>query len=177
MKVIRIGNDIKVMWSIYTEDGSPFSIAGLKLNLYLKTIFGKKEIKDYEVSGNRVIWVFYGKDQSVTGKYSLELVVNDGEEGMITVDTAPFVKLVASCCHSEGEDEDNIQTETVELRSDIDYLSGGGGGSVVVDSFLSETSINPVQNRVITGALNAMAEDSIPLQHQFSDEFNNDFSI
>lgn len=32
--------------------------------------------------------------------------------------------------------------------------SSGGGGTVVVDDFLSDTSTNPVQNRVITGALN-----------------------
>ena len=32
---------------------------------------------------------------------------------------------------------------------------GGGGGSVIVDSSLSTTSVNPVQNRVITAALNS----------------------
>ena len=32
--------------------------------------------------------------------------------------------------------------------------SGGGGGSVTVDASLSSTSTNPVQNKVITSALN-----------------------
>ena len=32
---------------------------------------------------------------------------------------------------------------------------GGGGGSVIVDSSLSTTSVNPVQNKVITAALNS----------------------
>lgn len=38
--------------------------------------------------------------------------------------------------------------------------SGGGGGSVTVDSALSTTSQNPVQNRVITNALNEKVDSS-----------------
>ena len=36
----------------------------------------------------------------------------------------------------------------------VKYKSGGGGSSVTVDSALSSTSENPVQNKVITSALN-----------------------
>ena len=39
-------------------------------------------------------------------------------------------------------------------------LGSGGGGSITVDSQLSTTSTNPVQNRVITGALNNKADIS-----------------
>lgn len=39
-------------------------------------------------------------------------------------------------------------------------LGSGGGGSITVDSQLSATSTNPVQNRVITGALNNKADIS-----------------
>lgn len=38
--------------------------------------------------------------------------------------------------------------------------SGGGGGSVTVDSTLSTSSTNPVQNKVITSALNDKADSS-----------------
>ena len=37
--------------------------------------------------------------------------------------------------------------------------SGGGGGSITVDSELSETSINPLQNRVTTAAINEIKSD------------------
>lgn len=37
---------------------------------------------------------------------------------------------------------------------------GGGGGDITVDSQLSTTSKNPVQNKVITNALNGKADDS-----------------
>jgi hypothetical protein len=46
------------------------------------------------------------------------------------------------------------------------------GANISVDSFLSETSINPVQNRVITGALNAKA-DKAP--SDMNNDFSNDF--
>ena len=38
------------------------------------------------------------------------------------------------------------------------FVSGGGGGSITVDSDLSMTSTNPVQNRIITGALGGKQE-------------------
>lgn len=42
--------------------------------------------------------------------------------------------------------------------------SGGGGGSVTVDSELSSTSRNPVQNRVIFTALEGKAGNSVATQ-------------
>lgn len=42
--------------------------------------------------------------------------------------------------------------------------SGGGGGSVTVDSQLSPTSRNPVQNRVIFNALEGKAGNSVATQ-------------
>ena len=41
------------------------------------------------------------------------------------------------------------------VNVNIPVGGGGGGGSVIVDSSLSTTSVNPVQNRVITAALNS----------------------
>ena len=42
----------------------------------------------------------------------------------------------------------------------IKALGGGGsGGSVTVDSELSDTSTNPVQNRVVKSALDAFSEE------------------
>ena len=37
--------------------------------------------------------------------------------------------------------------------------SGGSGGSITVDSELSDTSTNPVQNRVVKSALDALSEE------------------
>lgn len=47
---------------------------------------------------------------------------------------------------------------TVTIVSGVD-ISGGGGSSITVDSEFSATSINPVQNKVITGTLVNITEE------------------
>lgn len=58
-------------------------------------------------------------------------------------------------------DEDG---EPVNLITVIQNGGGGGGGSVTVDSELSSTSRNPVQNRVIFSALAEKAGTSVATQ-------------
>jgi hypothetical protein len=130
MKNIRIGNDIVVTWSIL-RDGAPFSLEGKVVTIYLKTPFGKDKAERFSISNNQVIWTFLGKNQKSIGKYSLELIVNEGAEGMITTDYCNFVNLVSCSCKEGGEDEGSVQTESIALTSNI-LLAGsgeGGGGS------------------------------------------------
>lgn len=56
----------------------------------------------------------------------------------------------------ETTDKSNLVAAINEAASS----GGGGGGSVTVDSALSTTSTNPVQNKVITSALNNKADSS-----------------
>ena len=132
MKSIRIGNDIAVTWSLYKE-GQPYSLEGMAVRLYLNHALGRSEIGSFKVSGNVVAWTFEGKDQKHTGRYSLELVVNEGESGMMSVDKIDFVRLtpVTPCC--EGEDDENVVTEYVDLTSSVEFApvvinEGGGAG-------------------------------------------------
>lgn len=130
MKNIRIGNDIVVAWSIL-RDGAPFSLEGKDVTIYLKSPFKKEKVEDFSITGNRVSWTFFGKDQKALGKYALELVVNEDAEGMITTDFCGFVNLVSCSCKEGGEDDGNVATESIALTSNI-YLAGsgeGGGGS------------------------------------------------
>ena len=127
MKDIRQGNDIRISWSIFKKGGQIFSLEGKNISLYLKSVFGRKELNDFVVTGNIIQWTFYGKDQKSTGKYSLELVVNEGEKGMITTDKCDFVNLVSCSCKLQGgEDAPNVETESIELTSTLEYVSGGG---------------------------------------------------
>lgn len=153
----RIGNDIKVAWSITKKDGQAFSLEGLNVSLYLKSMFGRTALNDFSITGNIILWTFYGKDQSAPGKYSLEVVVNEGAKGMITTDACDFVNLVSCSCQlNGGKDEDGVETESIELESKVDVASGEVV-TIVVDEVLSETSVNPVQNKVITAELNKKA--------------------
>ena len=81
------------------------------------------------MKGNQIHWTFYGKDQKTTGRYSLILVGNENEKGMITTDTCDFVNVVScSCKVKNSEDSTNVETETIELTSNLDYVAGTGGG-------------------------------------------------
>lgn len=119
MKDIRIGNDITIQWSLFNGDAQ-FPIEGLDLHVYLKDKYGRKEIEDFQVSGNQITWTFYGKDQRRIGVYSMEVVINEGEEGMITTDACQFVNLVPCSCSVKGSDPSGVQTETIEITSVIE---------------------------------------------------------
>lgn len=54
-----------------------------------------------------------------------------------------------------------VLTKASDADGDAVWASGGGGGTpVIVDAALSTTSTNPVQNRVITNALNGKASQA-----------------
>lgn len=152
MKDKRIGNDISVVWTLM-RDGAPFNISGLPVTLYLMNMYGKTEIEDFTVSKNQVKWTFYGKDQKHTGNYSLVLVVNEDKEGMLTTDACDFVNLVScSCKIVNGNDECGVQTETIEIESEVEL----GGPNVSLE------------------ALNEILSACCSLD--FNEDFSNDFT-
>lgn len=147
MKNIRIGNDIIVAWSILRE-GEPFSLEGLDISLYLKNDYGSKKQDSFSVHDNVLYWTFYGKDQRRTGKYSLEIIINEDRISMVTTDVCNFVNLVPCDCLVGGSDDKNVHTETIDITSHLDMVN------VTVDDELSETSENAIANKVVTIALN-----------------------
>lgn len=133
MKRIRIGNDINVVWSLMRDD-APFLLNAEKISLYLMAPYGRVELTDYSVEGNSVTWLFQGRHQKAIGKYTLVLVVNKGEEGMITTDACDFVELVSCSCKADGADACGVETEYVNLVSKVDVGGGSGGGSSYDDT-------------------------------------------
>ena len=124
MKDTRIKNDIKVMWHILNE-GAPYDIEGKDVSLYLITPFGKVKIDDFTIDKNVIHWTFFGKDQKTVGIYGLEMSINEDREGMVTTDKCKFVRLVAHSCMVGGADEGNVETETIELTSNLELGNGG----------------------------------------------------
>lgn len=168
MKDVRIGNDISVIWSLYS-DQKPFLLDGLKISVYLKGMYGKTKIEDYTIKDNKIHWTFFGKDQKHTGKYSLTLVVNEGAEGMVTTDVCDLVRLVSCTCQADGTDEDGVQTETIAVNSEVELLSGGVGR---IDTALDPMSENAVSNAVITAEFGKVNEAMSELKTQI--EINGD---
>lgn len=165
MEKIRKGNDIEVLWAIYAGEGineAPYDLTGKNLTLYVRNQFGRKEIYDFEVSKHVLRWMFWGKDQSQLGTYSLELVENEGREGMHTVDECDAFQLVSHSCETGGDSEGRVECIHLQFRANmgISIPANGGGDtpSIEVDNVLSETSENPVQNKVVTSAINGLKE-------------------
>lgn len=161
MRTVRIGNTIDVLWGIFIGDGineHPYDLTGRDLTMYLKDSFGKKvRIGDFEINGHIIKWRYEGKDQCKPGKYSFVLVENEAQDSMYTVDECNAFQLVSSSSQigCNCDDNDNVKIITLEFRSKMAFgsITTGGGGSVEVDDFLSTTSENPVQNKVITKAI------------------------
>lgn len=101
------------------------------------------------------------------------LVKNDG-----SVDTTQYLSSLPSHNHDDryytetemdtalsGKQATLVSGTNIKTINNTSLLGSGnisiqGGGSVTVDSALSTTSENPVQNKVITGALNGKADSS-----------------
>lgn len=122
---------------------------------WLKSWFYDKTEMDTLLNGksntnhNHNIWNL-NQNNSSTGAYALE----DWEDND---HMAVFGNLIYS-----ANDDALYYKDPTDSNNEIATLgdtSGGGGGSVTVDSALSTTSTNPVQNKIITNALNGKSND------------------
>lgn len=174
MEKIRKGNDIEIQWAIYAGQGineAPYDLTGKNLTLYFRNQFGRTEIYDYKVERHIISFMFWGKDQKHTGTYSIELVENEGREGMHTVDECEAFTLVSHSCQTGGESEGRVECIHLQFRSQmsVGFPSSGGGSGIVVDNVLSESSENPVQNKVVTSAINDLKTSLNGLSQSVSD--------
>ena len=122
MKTIRLGNDVQINWYI-TRFGSPEDFTGKNLTVKLIDKLGIEQVFEYEIDGNRITGIFYGKDQSTNGVYRLLLVENDGKEDMVSLDYIDAFCLSNKMKNqtSNGSDTTStINTEVEEYESKID---------------------------------------------------------
>lgn len=138
MRKIRIGNDIAVQWSLVAKGtGEPFVVEGKDIRLSLKSIFATTEIEDFTARGNTIAWTFKGAEQKQTGIYSLVVSVVDAQGAMVTTDVCQFVELVACSCEADGADEAGVQTESIDLVSNVEI--GGGGADIDLTDYLTKS--------------------------------------
>ena len=123
MRKIRKGKDIVVRWSLYrNENGErvPFAIDATAV-LKVQTPYGTITATEVTIEGNVVSWTFRGKDQEHLGYYGLELVQNDGERGMVTVDTCTAFALVAHSCDETPDVGGDVVTDAVMLEGEVAF--------------------------------------------------------
>ena len=154
MEKVRIGNDLQILWGIYAGEGvdmRPYDLTGKNLKLYANTGSKRFAVNKFTTEGNIVKWLFQGKSQKILGTYSLELVENEGLDDMHTVDECKAFALVKCSCATGGDSESYVTLISLQLSSRINV--GFPSKEIEVDSELSNTSTNPVQNKVITEEL------------------------
>ena len=163
MRNIRIGNDIDILWGIFTGDGFsevPYDMTGKDISLYAQTrandIF---EVVDFEIDRHIVKWKFKGKDQRILGTYKITLIENNGRDNMHTIDHCKAFQLVDDSCKAtcDCNGEDNLRLNVLEFRSKMSVgypTTDSPSVNITVDDRLSTESANPVQNKVITTAVN-----------------------
>lgn len=122
MKNIRIGNDINISWTLFDVDGNPYNL-GNDTKLILRCGNFTNEISDYTIQNNIVSFTFYGMEQTNVGTYLLTLIENDDKIGMHTVDYCKVFKLVNTSCEAGGCDDTNLNVETLEIKSFVDFYN------------------------------------------------------
>ena len=120
MKKIRIGNDIQLR--LHSEDAT---LEGRNLRVYLSTLLGRWEVKDFTVEGSTLAFTFPGKEQRVLGSYTLTVFENEGEDGMRVVDICDAFKLVSRPCQTGGDDTCPDRLETVTVDFDFNLTLSG----------------------------------------------------
>ena len=152
---IRIGNDIDIRWSLVDGDGEPYILEGRNISIEIVVNSTKRvRIRQFEVSGNTMHFVYYGKDQKYLGPCDLKYIENDGQIDMVTFDTqAAFTMVPHSWLAVDpGEQPERVYLEYTSVASELIRI---GGGYIDVDDHLSLESENPVQNKVVTEAINS----------------------
>ena len=76
----------------------------------------------------------------------------------IDLDVADLSELTTAKIGDLTELTTIAKTDLVSAINEVNEKGGGGGGSVTVDSELSTTSTNPVQNKVVTSAIQGKAD-------------------
>ena len=133
MKTILIGNDISFRWDVREKGGSPFDLEGKEVALYRKGFSGNVRIGEVSVKGNVVSWSWPGRDQKSPGTYSFLLVVNEGGDGMHSLDTGPAVTLVSSPgerCRVGFPDKEDLEGILNDYLQAVDKANEAAGEAI-----------------------------------------------
>ena len=129
MKYIRIGNDIHIEW-IILRNMQPESFTNKEVTVKLYDKNGLPQNFEFVKNGSSIVGTFYGKDQSTTGNYRLELVENAGKSNMVTLDYIDCFTLSAKLKNTTSSGNDSsygIKTDVVNLASNINL----GGNTTI----------------------------------------------
>lgn len=108
-----------------------------------------------DVEGNKATYVV-PPYVLIEGKLKAQVLFQNGDGAIWKSYKKPFTVRGSINAVDDIPEKEDFIAEAQQLLDDI--RNGGGGGSVAVDDKLSTTSKYPVQNKVVTGAINGLNE-------------------
>lgn len=111
MKSYRIGNTIRLTWSLFRSDGSAYIPVSPVLYMYAPG--HRIEIVDFEQTDNILSWVFNGAEQKYLGPYTVTLKDTVSDHEHVTFDVCDVFELVKWTCLENEENQTNVETEEV----------------------------------------------------------------
>ena len=124
IRKIRKGKDVVVKWPLYRRENGervPYIINPANAKLRVMSPLGEIQAKEVKFNNNVVEWTFRGSEQEYVGNYTLIFVENDGQPGMVTVDTCKAFALVAHSCEETPDVGGDVVTEAVMLEGDVAF--------------------------------------------------------
>ena len=80
MTIVRIGNNIHVLWKIYNNNGSKYALSGKVRKIFLRSAGLEKEIETYGIQyRNELTFMVAAHDLTRYGTYKLVLKVRESE--------------------------------------------------------------------------------------------------
>ncbi len=123
MNSLRIGCDRIIRWSI-TSGGEPYDLSGKNIRLKVSTRSTQFYVStdDFSIDGNKIIWLFRGKDQKHLGPYTLTYIENEGMDDMLTFDRCNAFNFVACSCQESRSSSEDMEISNIDLSSEIKAL-------------------------------------------------------
>lgn len=124
------------------------------------------DIVNADLGNLRVLYMWHGSEHllqggslnflngRIEGAILREFARYDDMWGDVTGDSMPATEQESSTNVEEGGSSSG-SSATYENTTNV-TIGGSGGGSVTVDTFLSDTSVNPVQNKIIKAYVDAV---------------------
>jgi len=99
MVIVRIGNNIHVLWKIFNNNGSKYALSGKVRNLWLTSAGLEKEIETYGFQNrNELVFMIDADDLTRYGTYKLVLRIRESESETedATYDLSQIFQVVTS---------------------------------------------------------------------------------
>lgn len=142
----------------------------LSETLYVETISGDKiplnsivemlQMNDSEFE-ERITSLERGGGGSTGGGGVVSITVDDAlsETSTNPVQNKVVTSAITSAINTANNKQDKLQAGTgIIINGNVISTTGGGGSAITVDTDLSTTSTNPVQNKVIANKLNPLSD-------------------